>query len=229
MSKLKIVDPATFIIEKTAWLFSQPSKAAIYGILNLINGKIYVGSAVNVNYRFNDHKSKLNRNKHSSKHLQGAWNEYGSFAFEFLILEHVLWKSDLLERETYWIELTDCCEPLHGYNKRKIPNSNLGLKLGPASDARKNKMSEIHTGRIISQEQREKIKQTLTGFKHTAKTKAKVSAASIGHIVTKEVRAKIGAANSKPEKWPHPNKYKCNCRECLDKKWAIRKGIYHEA
>lgn len=221
------------IIEKTYFetpthLFSKPSKHVIYGILNLINGKIYIGSAVNTNTRFNTHKSKLNLNKHPNKHLQGAWNEYGVFAFDFLILEHVIWKSDLLEREEYWINLTNCCDPSCGYNKRKIPNSNLGLKLGPASEERKAKLSKIHKGRIISEEQREKIRNTLTGFKHSEETKAKVSAAGMGRKFSKDRNAKIGLANSKPNKWPHPKKYKCNCRECLDKKWAIRLGIYHE-
>lgn len=222
----KIKDPSDVIIEK--FLFSQPSKHVIYGILNLVNGKIYVGSAVDADHRWRTHKSKLNLGSHPSKHLQGAWNEYGSFAFDFVILEHVLWKSDLLEREEFWIELTNCCDPLCGYNKRKIPNSNLGLKLGPASEERKRKLSEIHTGRIITESQREKIRQTLLGTKHSVETRAKVSAAGMRRKFSVARNAKIGAANSKPNKWPHPKKYKCNCRECLDKKRLIRLGVYHE-
>lgn len=230
--KFSLKAPSDVIIEKTTFvvpnhLFCEPNKAAIYGILNLVNGKIYIGSAVEVLNRLRTHKSRLNLNKHPSKHLQGAWNEYGAFAFEFVILEYCD-KKDLLEREAYWFSLTDCCNPECGYNKRKIPNSNLGLLFGPATEARKLKLKKIHTGRIISEETREKIKNTLTGFKHSKETRDKVSAAGIGRIFSKERNEKIGKANSKPNKWPHEKKYSCNCRECLDKKRLIRLGVYHE-
>lgn len=217
----KIKDPSDVIVEKTAgWLFSEPSKSAIYGILNLINGKIYIGSAVNKHNRLNDHKSKLNLNKHPSKHLQGSYNKYGFFAFEFLVLEYCD-KEALLEREKYWIILTDATNPNYGYNKRKIPNSNLGLKLGPASDARKKRMSEIHTGRIVSQNQRISISEKLKGRKLTAQHIANVIAATKGKHASDQRKAKIGLANSRLDLWPHG--YKCNCRECLDKKNLARR------
>lgn len=49
---------------------------AIYAILNTINDKVYVGSAVNLRLRWNNHRSQLNLNKHDCQHLQSAWNKY---------------------------------------------------------------------------------------------------------------------------------------------------------
>lgn len=150
---------------------------AVYSISNLLNGKVYIGSAVDYDSRWRTHKSRLNRNIHSNKHLQGAWNEYGEVVFNFVVLEYVFDKLNLLKREQYWIDTTECCDPKLGYNKRKIANSNLGLKLGPASDERKLKLKLAHTGRIISEEQREKIRNTLSGRKLTAQHIANVAAA----------------------------------------------------
>jgi len=222
---MKIVEPGTFIIEQTAgeFLFSQPSRHAIYGILNLANGKVYIGSAVNVNHRFGTHKSNLNLNKHPNKHLQAAWNEYGDFAFEFLILENVLWKLELLEREEFWIELTNCCNPKNGYNKRKIPSSNLGIKLGPATEERKIKTSLSNKGKIRSKETIERISISKRGKKQTAEHVANVVKGRSGYRHTDATKAKQKAAHKSKSSWSHDKGYHCNCRECLDRKNLIRR------
>lgn len=192
-------------------------KSAIYGILNLMNGKLYIGSAVDVRSRLNTHKSRLNLNKHPSKHLQGAWKEYGDFAFDFLILEYCE-KHELLEREEFWFELTNCCDPNFGYNKRKIPNSNLGIKLGPASEARKKRMSEFHKGRVISQEQREASSKALTGRKLSSEHIANSLKGRKSFARSDEMKAKNKASHKAKSSWPHEKGEKCNCRECLDRK-----------
>ena len=38
-------------------------------IKNLSNNKIYIGQSVNINKRWNDHKSKLENNKHENLHF----------------------------------------------------------------------------------------------------------------------------------------------------------------
>lgn len=211
MSNIQVIT-----IAKINHLFCEPSKSAIYGILNLVNGKIYIGSAVEVLNRLRTHKSRLNLNKHPSKHLQGAYNQYSSFAFEFIILEYCS-KDDLVEREQAWFDLTNCCNPTCGYNKRKTATSNIGLKLGPASEERKRKLSLIHTGRVISVEQREKISKTLTGRKHSLETRAKVSAAG-RRPSSANKKLKLSLAHKAKSSWLHEKGYGCNCRECLDRK-----------
>lgn len=214
-------------IKNQEHLFNHFSKHVIYGILNLVNGKIYVGSAVDIYYRFHTHKSKLKYNQHVNKHLQSAWNEYGELAFDFIILEHVMWKSDLIDREQYWIDLTDCYNPEHGYNFRKIAKSNLGLK------------------KIVSKETRLKLSVANKGRKHSQETKFKLSKARKGKILSDihianavkgragythsaETKAKMSVSQRDKNKWPHADKSACKCRECKDKRnLADRLNFYN--
>lgn len=59
----------------------------IYKIINLINGKFYIGSSNNLIKRWRDHLYRLRNNKHMNKHLQNAYNKYGESSFAFVILE----------------------------------------------------------------------------------------------------------------------------------------------
>lgn len=150
------------------WIFGEANhKSAIYGILNLLNGKIYIGSAVDYYHRLRTHKSKLKYNVHVNKHLQSAWNEYGQLAFEFIILEYIFNRNDLIDREQFWINLTDCHNPELGYNIRKIAKSNLGLKK-----------------KEITLETRLRLSIANKGKKHSDETKAKLSLLSKGRKLT---------------------------------------------
>lgn len=48
---------------------SIPKKSGIYQIRTLVNGKIYVGSSVNLRARRNRHFSNLRRNEHPNQHM----------------------------------------------------------------------------------------------------------------------------------------------------------------
>lgn len=59
----------------------------IYKITNTVNGKVYIGSSVDINGRLNSHRSDLRQNKHGNQHLQKAWNLYGEESFIFDVIE----------------------------------------------------------------------------------------------------------------------------------------------
>ena len=82
---------------------SIPKKSGIYQIRNLVNGKVYVGSAVNLRARMQSHFGELKNNKHNNRHLQRAYDKYGLDKFVFEVLEYVE-KDMLLEREQYYID-----------------------------------------------------------------------------------------------------------------------------
>jgi group I intron endonuclease len=77
--------------------------SGIYKIINKINGKYYIGSSKNINRRWNEHRSELNRNVHKNSYLQNAWNKYGEKNFEFVIFNKPE-KLKLLEIEQKYLD-----------------------------------------------------------------------------------------------------------------------------
>lgn len=87
----------------------------IYKIENKVNGKIYVGQSSIIETRWYNHVRELNKNIHTNKYLQSAWNKYGEKNFEFKILEECSIDS-LDEREIFWIERLNSYYKINGYN-----------------------------------------------------------------------------------------------------------------
>ena len=80
-------------------------ESGIYRIRNVINDKCYYGSSTNLNKRWKyEHLKALQQNKHYNKHLQNAWNKYHEANFVFEIVEIVLDKSKILEREQAYLD-----------------------------------------------------------------------------------------------------------------------------
>lgn len=84
------------------------TEPAIYKIENTVNGKVYIGSAVNPQQRKNQHLSVLRRGVHFNRYLQNAWDKYREKSFKFSILELVKNKTTLLEKEQYWMDYYLC-------------------------------------------------------------------------------------------------------------------------
>ena len=112
--------------------------SGIYQIVNTINRKKYIGSSINIRDRWHRHKKLLRKNKHDNIHLQRAWNKYGEDKFVFEVVEEVKDNSRLCEREQYWIDTT-----MDKYNLDPLAYSS--------------------RGRIVSEETREKLSQSLRG------------------------------------------------------------------
>lgn len=80
----------------------------IYMIINLLNGKRYIGSSVNIRQRLWTHRSELRHNHHSNAYLQSAWNKYGESNFDYSILEKCS-EDNKFDREQFYID-TMCPE-----------------------------------------------------------------------------------------------------------------------
>ena len=76
----------------------------IYKIQNLINGKIYIGQSVDIDYRFRNHKSESFNPKSNAYDtaIHRAIRKYGVENFLFDIVEECC-QDELREREIYWI------------------------------------------------------------------------------------------------------------------------------
>lgn len=103
-----------------------PAVSGIYCIWNLKDGKIYVGSAVDLKERLHQHYKELTTNQHFNQHLQRAWNKYGekNFKAEILSQQNVRIEfpsteyNALLKEEDSFIMKYQALDPIKGYNKR---------------------------------------------------------------------------------------------------------------
>jgi len=69
-------------------IFSIPLEySGVYKITNIINGKCYIGSSLNLYNRLGVHKTSLKYNRHENEYLQKAYNKYGVQNFTIEILE----------------------------------------------------------------------------------------------------------------------------------------------
>jgi len=68
--------------------------SGVFQIKNIANGKVLLGSSLNLEGPLNKHRFMLRINGHPNKELQKDWNELGPDQFIFEILETVPIKDD---------------------------------------------------------------------------------------------------------------------------------------
>jgi len=68
--------------------------AGVFQIRNTANGKVLLGSSLNLEGPLNGHKFMLTTGMHRNEQLQKEWNKYGPEHFAFEILEVVKVKDD---------------------------------------------------------------------------------------------------------------------------------------
>jgi len=131
----------------------------IYKITDLTNGKVYIGSSKNIKKRFILHKSALRRNVGDCVLLQEAYNNHPNIDnFLFEILEELppsCTKTELFDREDYWMVVYNSRNQNYGYNLSKARQSgehnppqsgNLNYNYGKKhSDESKQKMRNAWT------------------------------------------------------------------------------------
>jgi len=151
-------------------------KSGIYKITNEVNGKFYIGSSTDIDYRWEvEHKGSLNRNQHINPKLQHAWNFYGEDKFTIVILEEIKpEKLRLLEREQYYLDLWKPYHRTIGYNICPTASGGDNLKYHPR-------------GKEIMQEWRDKYSKLyvgegnpMFGKRHSIKTIDDMKKKSIG-------------------------------------------------
>ena len=99
----------------------------IYQVKNLVNGKLFIDSSLEVNGRMNRVKFQLEHGSHPNANLQHDFKEFGGDKFVFEIIDYLEPKEnakddyaeDLKMLEEMWIEKL---QPFgeKGYNKPKI-------------------------------------------------------------------------------------------------------------
>ena len=107
----------------------------IYQIRNILNGRVYVGSALIIERRWIRHKKDLRAGKHHAAYLQRSWTKHGAHNFAFEIVEVVDQAQRLIEIEQRWIDKLKAFGP-NGYNSRAKADSPFGCRHTPEARAK---------------------------------------------------------------------------------------------
>ena len=178
------------------------SKMGIYAITHIESGKQYIGSSLNIERRFRQHRYDLKNKTHQNRKVQNAWNKYGQDAFRFHILDYVEDENELLTWEQQWV---DSISPFYNIRKKVDTNRgrkghipwNKGLKIPYKSRPPRTK------------EWKEQHALTMTGRHVSSTTKDKMSASHKGKPSAlkgrpwSEARRQAQFAKSSPDKQPN--------------------------
>ena len=212
--------------------------SGIYEIRNTLNGHVYIGSAVDIKKRWYKHINELRNNKHHSGYLQKAFNKYGEYAFVFTVLEFCE-KEQLLAREQ---EYLDKNKPV--YNIAPVAGSSLGIKRTKESIAKmslakrnmseetKNKIRNSMRGKFPTDETRRKLSEARKGKSFSIEHRSKLSLALIGNsrnrgkALSDETRKKISEAKKGNQVWKgrtHSEETKKKMSESGKNRWHNKK------
>ena len=155
----------------------------VYSITNTANGKIYIGSSVNIDKRFAGHRNALNKGKHENSHLQRAWDKHGIESFRFAVLREAESGHDVRSLEQQYL---DQLTTGTSYN---ISKNACGASFGEDNPAKRDDV-------------RKKISAGLLGKKLTDEAKINIGAASAILWSKPEHRAKMDAIRKL--QWANP-------------------------
>jgi len=153
---------------KNEVLKDNRGQSGIYRWINNLNGKTYVGSGVNLAKRLGNYYNikELSRNP---RPIQDALLKYGHSNFTLEILEYSP-KTKLIEREQFYLDLL-----VPEYNILKYAFSLLGFKHSQESIEKfkaklispehKEILSSIHTGKLVSEETRNKLAAATASYR----------------------------------------------------------------
>lgn len=169
----------------------------VYAIINVLDGKKYVGSAsLSIEKRWNDHRRDLRQGKHHSRYLQRAWVKYGESAFQFQILA-ICDPDRCVKTEQLWIDCFRAADPEFGYNMSPTAGSTLGTKHRPESidKMRKAKRGHKQSEEWVARRAASMINRGTPrkSVKHTAEHRANNSAAHKGIVFSDEHRSNLSA------------------------------------
>lgn len=135
------------------------AKMGIYKIVNIKNGKQYIGKSVDIKRRWKEHKRALKGNYHKNIYLQRAWDKYNEKNFKFKIIQLVNSEEELNSREIYWIKELKTLSTENGYNL-----TSGGEGESPNQDVRNRIRNTLIEYYNINPQAREKARKTFDNY-----------------------------------------------------------------
>lgn len=188
-------------------------ESGIYRIENAENGKVYIGSAVNLDKRLKHHRSRLRNRAHKNAHLQSAWNKYGARAFTFSVLL-VCSRKNLMFYEQRCIDGFSAVA--NGYNIDPVAGSTIGRAPNPERVAKMAATKRgvpkspealaAHRAAMRRPEVREQLSLSCKAAVRRPKTAEHIrnaGQAQVGKIVAEGTREKLRLANLGKKNGPH--------------------------
>lgn len=182
--------------------FVVTMQIGIYCILNIANGKRYIGQSVNLESRWIQHLRNLRNGNHFNDHLQYAFTQYGEKCFSYSVLESV--EISLLdEREIHWIRLFNSCNQECGYNiweggfgKGVVPLM-IRQKISKALTGKKRSAESVMKSAIgnTGKKRSEEARRRMSGRRPGLEERIRLSKSQMGRVVTQETRNKLSAIN----------------------------------
>lgn len=182
-------------------------RIGIYKIKCLSNNKVYIGSSVNIENRWEFHKNELKNNIHGNHYLQKAWNKYGRDNFIFGVIE-LCEAGQLQEREQYWLDYFGGLDDSNNYNLiEPRPSGRVSREV-----VEKRRLACI--GKKRSNEFKEKRRLNMLGNKR-----------NLGKNLSDETKRKIGDNNRKKLTGKiQPEEVRKKRSESLKQYWADKKA-----
>ncbi len=179
-------------VQKSQVLSENKNKSGIYRFTNLINGKSYIGSSIDLRGRMYDYYNAKYLASHTDMAICKALLKYGYSGFSLEILEYCA-KEDCVSRENYFFGLL---QPEYNLSK----NATAPMLGRNHSIATKAKLSSLRLGLLRSEETRQKIRAAHLGKILSEETKKKISDTQKGkgNITSQETKKKISEALGVP-------------------------------
>lgn len=145
----------------------------LYRIVNLKNGKVYIGQTDNPNSRWLNHKNRV-KNKTSKQYIHLSMAKHGVENFIFEVIATCRSQEDTDEIEKFLIIQYNSRDKNYGYNLS--PGGDISWNKGKTlPEAWRNKISEAHKGKIMPEVTRIAISKANKGRHLTEEHKRSIS------------------------------------------------------
>lgn len=136
-----------------------------------IGGKSYIGSSVNINQRWRQHRTNLKCGRHDNPYMQNAYNKYKEAKFELLEEMPGVTDEELREKEAYYLKLYSAeyniQEPTTNFNIKSVYQFDLNgkfLKMYPDIYTAAEELGISSSNIQHAAQENEKLTRTAGGF-----------------------------------------------------------------